>query len=149
MRTTRRVLTTAVVAIGVLLGIVVIREAFFSLTAYFVVVPGARLFSDGKPLAGWLHRGGKGQLLILTRNVAGKRESYWISVPGERKGWVSGCGEWSAPRFPLVPIFDVNPPCVVWAAAPVQATPLKRAPVFGPRFVEFTSDDGGRLKAVW
>jgi hypothetical protein len=47
--------------VAALLAIFFIREAFFSLTTCFVFVPGAKVFTDGKPTVGWLHTGGKAQ----------------------------------------------------------------------------------------
>ena len=140
----RGILIIAAIGIASLFALLVVREAFFSNAVYFVMVPGAKLSADGKPAVGWLHRGGKGQLLILTRSVSGKRESYWISRPGERGGWASGCGDWKAPKSPLFVIGDVNPPCLVVTTETPSETPPKRSPVFGPRSVEFYAGDGTR-----
>ncbi len=150
MRTRRKALTIAAAVVGLLLALVVVREAFFGYTVYFIIVPGAKLFTDGKPVAGWLHKGGKGQLLILTRNVAESRESYWISRPGDRGGSILSCGHWTAPRFPLVAIGDVNPPCLsFFFAESSKPNPPKRSAIFGKTSVEFTGDDGGRIKVAW
>lgn len=138
-----------------LVAFIVVREAFFGYTIYLVRVPAAKLFADGKPEKGWLHRGARGKTLILTRTVSGKRESYWIEYPGEKGGWVSSCGEWTAGKFPIIAIGDVNPPCFSIRADPgTEVVPQrrlrsKRAPLFGTQFVEFTADDGDRLRVIW
>ena len=139
----RKALKITGVVIGVLFALVVIREGFFSLTAYFVIVPGAKLYSDGTPIPGWLHKGGKGQLFILTRNGASKRESYWIDIRDGTFHGVRDCGEWAAPKLPLVAIGDVNPPCFSFPQMTIR--PL----IFGARFVEFTARDGRRVRASW
>jgi hypothetical protein len=135
--------------VGVLLALVVFREAFFGYTAYFVIVPGAKLYADGKAISGSLHKGDKGRAFILTRSGDGKPESYWIAMPSERNGWISSCGGWAAPRFPLVAIGDVNPPCFSFVNPNLAPKSLERKPTFGPRFVEFTADDGRRIKTSW
>jgi len=129
--------------------LLVLHEAVSGLTSYFVIVPGAKVLADGKVAEGWLHRGVKGQILILTRGVSGRRESYWIGLPGEKGAGVGSCGDWTAPKFPVLAIGDVNPPCLFVITEASKATILNRSAVFGPRFVEFTADDGTRLKAVW
>jgi hypothetical protein len=149
MRNGRKALTTIAIAIFVLFALVVIREAFFGYRAYFLIVPGAEVFTDGKPSVGWLHRAGKGQVLILTRSVSGLRESYWIRRPGEKAGGVSDCGDWTAPKSPLISIGDVNPPCLVLATGPPKENRQKRSPTFGLRVLEFTADNGERLKVAW
>jgi hypothetical protein len=149
MRIGRKLLTSASLALVVLLALMVIREAFFSLTAYFVIVPGATVFAGGQPTPGWVHRGGNGQNLIVTRPISGRRESYWVIMPGEKNGWVRGCGEWSASRFPVLAIGDTSLPCLDWGGGSTQSDPPQRDPVFGPRSVEFTSNDGTRLKIAW
>lgn len=50
--------------LGLLLGLILVRESFFAMTAYFVMVPGATVYCDGKPVTGWLHRGGEGRFLL-------------------------------------------------------------------------------------
>jgi len=148
MRRGRKVLAAAIV----LLALVIVREAFFSMTSYYVIVPGAKLFTDSKAAAGWLHRGGKGQSFIVTRIVSGRRESYFIQYPGEKGGWVSGCGNWTAPRFPLVATGDFNPPCLlvgIVGSDPPKTTPPERSPVFESRSVAFIADDGTGLKVLW
>ena len=150
MRSGRKALTLAAAVPGLLLGLLFVRESFFGLTAYFVMVPGAKVFCDGKPVTGWLHKGGKGKFLILTRTVGGKRESYWIRRPDDGGGSVQSCGDWTAPRFPLVAIGDVNPPCLPFAVpASTEPEPPERSPHFGERWVEFTGNDGGRIQATW
>src|SRR5712692_7914106 len=118
MRTGRKALSIAAITIGVLFTLLVVREAFFSYTVYLLIVPSARISTDGKPTSGWLHRGGRGRLLILTRNSSGNRESYWIELPNERGGFVSLCGGWTAPRFPLIPIGDWGPCLLVSVRRP-------------------------------
>src|SRR5579872_4499677 len=107
----RKVLQFTGLVISILLALVFVREAFFSLTSYFVIVPGASLYSDGKLTPGWLHKGGNGQFFILTRDTTSKRESYWVDVREGTFHGVRDCGQWAAPKFPLVAIGDVNPPC--------------------------------------
>lgn len=148
----RKALKITGLVVGTLLVLAVVREAFFSYTAYFIIVPGARLYADGKAISGWLHKGDKGRAFILTRGGSGKPESYWIAMPGERNGWISSCGGWAAPSFPLVAIGDVNPRCFSFVNSEdpnPTPKPLERKPLFGPRFVEFSADDGSRIKASW
>ncbi len=104
-----RTLKITALVIGALFLLGVVREAFFGYDSYFVIIPGAKLYADGKPASGWLHRGNGGHTFILTRSLSAKRESYWISLPGEKGGWVGSCPKWAASRFPLVAINDLFP----------------------------------------
>jgi hypothetical protein len=85
----RRALKTMALVAGVLFVLIVLRDAFFSNTSYFFMVPGARRSVDGKPAASWLHRGRRG--LILTLAHDGARESYLINFPTEKKAYVAHC----------------------------------------------------------
>jgi len=147
----RKTLSVTVLVFGVLLALVVIREAFFSYTSYFVIVPWAKLYVDGKSVSGWLHKGGRARSYILTRSVIDLRESYWITTPDVKGGRISSCGDWAAPRSPVIAIGDVNPPCLSFAIAEHQAPreSVERKATFGPKFVEFTADDGSRVRASW
>jgi hypothetical protein len=130
---------------------VIAREAFFSNTVFFAIVPTAKVYANGKPITGWLHKA-SGARYILTTDALGRRESYWISVANDKGAWISSCGGWSAPRFPLVAIGDVNPPCltIVLGEDRNPAVPrFRRDPAFRARSVEFTDDDGRRIRASW
>jgi hypothetical protein len=51
------------------------------------------------------------ETLFLTRRDKSKADSYMISIPQGRQGFVSNCNDWTAPKLPVFPIGDVNPPC--------------------------------------
>ena len=149
----RTALKITALVVGALFALVVIREAFFGYTAYFVIVPGARVYADGKPISGWLHRRKKGDRFIVTRSDSARHESFLFTLPNnERDGGVISCGQWAAPRFPLVAIGDVNPPCSGFDfggdSKPRPKTPERNFRV-GPRFLEFTADDGNRIRTSW
>jgi hypothetical protein len=152
MRSIRKTVTSVVLIVAALAAVLVVREAFFGYTAFFVLVPWAKISTDNKPTEGWLHKGRKWQCLFLTRIVSGRRESYWISRPGEKSGGVASCGHWVASRFPVIAIGDVNPPCVTIANDDLlerRPSTFKRMPAFGTKTIEFTADDGGRVKVSW
>jgi hypothetical protein len=148
----RRGLKTAAISILVLFGIVIIREIFSPYTAWYFVVPSARLTVDGRPEQGWLHRGSHAGNLFLTRRKGGNVESYLIMIPRDGQGSVSSCGNWAAPRLPAFPIGDVNPPCWTIHAAedptPKFTLPSRKL-ISGEHFVEFTADDGSRIRGSW
>jgi len=86
-------LKVTISVLGVLLSLAIVKEMFFSYTEYFVIVPRADLYSDGVPVSGWLHWGGKRRALIVTRNGRGKRDFYWIAIPDEEGGGIRSCGD--------------------------------------------------------
>jgi hypothetical protein len=148
----RSILKIAAILILVLFGIVVTHEIFSPYTAWYFVVPKTRLTVDGRPEQGRLHRGNHGETLFLTRREKGKEESYMIWIPRDRQGIVASCGHWTAPRFPVFPIGDVNPPCwtFFFSGGPTPKPTLPgRNLAAGIDFVEFTADDGRRLKISW
>ena len=108
-------LKIAAISVLVLVGVVIILEVFSPYTAWYFVVPKARLTVDGRREQGWLHRGNHRETLFLTRRSKGKAESYMIWIPHDRQGIAWSCGNWTAPRFPAFSIGDVNPgvPAVV------------------------------------
>jgi hypothetical protein len=145
-------LKIAAISILVLFGIVTIHEIFPPYTAWYFVVPSARLTVDGRPEPGWLHRGNRRETLFLTRRDKEKAEAYMIWIPHDGLGIVCNCGHWTAPRLPVFPVGDVNPPCWVFSAGggPTSKPTLPaRNLVAGTDFVEFTADDGSRVRASW
>jgi hypothetical protein len=145
-------LKIAVISVLVLVGVVITLGVFSPYTAWYFIVPNARLTVDGRREQGWLHRGNHRETLFLTRGDKGKAESYMIWVPHDRQAIVWRCGNWAAPRFPAFPIGDVNPPCWTFSATeaptPNPALPARKLAV-GADFVEFIADDGSRIKASW
>ena len=142
----------AAISILILLGILTTHEIFSPYTAWYFVVQNAQITVDGRPEQGFLHRGNHRQTLFLTRREKGKAESYMIWIPHDRQGSISNCGHWTAPRFPAFPIGDLNPPCWTFSAregpTPKPTLP-ERNLALGIGFVEFTADDGSRIKASW
>jgi hypothetical protein len=148
----RRSFKNAAFAILILMGILLGRMIFSPYTAWYFIVPNAQFTVDGKAEEGWLHRGKQSETLFLTRRAKGKTESYIISLPQNRQGFVWNCGNWTAPRFPFFPIGDVNPPCWTFyvgeGPAPKSTLPARKLAA-GSRFVEFTADDGSRIRGFW
>jgi hypothetical protein len=150
--TLRRALKIASLSVLIFLGVVIVCEVFSPYSTWYFVVPNARFTVDGRREKGWLHRGNHGATLFVTRRDRGKAESYMVSFPPQREGIVWSCGNWTAPRFPAFPIGDVNPPCWTFIASesrtPKPALPARNLKV-GTDFVEFTADDGSRIKESW
>jgi len=148
----RRSLKIAAIALSVFLVVVMTHAIFSTYTAWYFFVPSARLTIDGRQEQGWLHRGNHRETLFVTRRVDGKADSYMIWVPNGRKGIVWNCVSWTAPRFLVFPIGDVNPPCFAFSASASSAQkpslPARNLAV-GTDFVKFTADDGSRIKASW
>ena len=150
--TVRSGLRIAAIALLVLLVVVIGHEIFSPYTSRYFRVPNTWLTVDGRKEQGWLHRGNHRETLFLTRRDKGKAESYMIWAPHDRQGIVLSCRNWTAPRFPAFPIGDVNPPCWTFYAsdsAIPRSTLAPRNLVVGAGFVEFTADDGSRIKASW
>jgi hypothetical protein len=145
----RKPLKIVGLTMGVLL-VLMIARAYFGNTSYFFIVPGARLYADGEPVSGWLHRGAKRRSFILTRSDGSRTESFYIAMPNEKGAWILSCGDWAAPRFPLVALGDYSA-CLSEFGDRPDSTPKKpeRTPIFGSRSVEFTADNGSRLKISW
>jgi hypothetical protein len=142
----------AAISILVLFGILVARETSSPYTAWYFVIPTARFTVDGRPVQGWLHQGNHERNLFLTRRKMGNVESYLIVLPRDGQGSVSSCGNWTAPRLPAFPIGDLNPPCWTWQAAEdptPRPNPQPRKIASGEHFVEFTADDGSRIRGSW
>jgi len=127
---------------------------FFGHTDCFVIVPFAKVFANGKPVQGWLHRELKGRQLIVTRiNSAHLRESYMI-IFGEKGTHTSACADSLPSGSPMFMLGDVNHPCFQLKIVsddepePPPLPPWPR-PQTGPRFVEFSAHDGVRIRATW
>ena len=147
-----RVLKFAAVLMLVLIGLLVAEGIYSPYVFWYFIVPHAQLTVDGKPAQGWLHRSHHGDILFLTRHDTDKVETYRIWISHDGKAGASRCEDWTAPRFPAFSIGDVNPPCLKIEIADdsiPKPTPPKRDFVAREAFVEFTADDGSRLRVSW
>jgi len=131
-------------------------------TVWYFMMPAARLTLDGKLNAGYVHwgeGGSNGGAVMLTVLQRSQTATYriWLpnsqAVPSERNSVgrpsTQRCAGWTAPRFPLFSIGDVNPPCSYLFDDTPTPNPPERNIVAGPGFVEFTADDGKRVRAEW
>jgi hypothetical protein len=65
---------------------------------------------------------------------------------------VSSCGDWQAPRLPVFPIGDVNPPCSFLSNSldlPVADNAVLSTLTIRPGFVEFQTNQGKKVTASW
>ncbi len=146
------------IAVGcLLLALMAARVEFSGEYAWFFLVPGTKLLDDGKQISGWVHRGGNegNSAMIVTLAHGARRETYWVDLPTEKLGGVSRCDLWGSSRFPILVFGDVVPSCVFDAGGdqedglPHRSQPAKRDLAAGAKWVEFTADDGSRVRASW
>jgi hypothetical protein len=120
-------------------------------TSWHFLIPAPRLTVNGKPNSGYIHwfDGGPtvGNDVIVTVRHRWRGETYSVVRPAGHKPSVhgSGCIE---PRLPAVSQGDIRYQCLF--ASDDTATPEPpRNLLSGTNFVEFTDDDGKRVRAEW
>jgi len=111
-------------------------------TVWFFKISSPIITVDGKPTKGWLHKTHDGRVVFFTRNDTDRPETYDLVLTDNGNGSVLSCDTWTAPRLPVFPVGDVNPPCFFKGSAGEGLTR-------GPNSVAFTSIDGKRLEARW
>lgn len=111
-------------------------------TVWFFRLSNPIITVDGRQAKGWLHKTHDGRVMFFTRNDGDRPETYDLVFTDNGNGYVLSCGRWIAPRLPVFPVGDVNPPCFFEGKA---GWDLKRA----PNSVAFTAVDGKRLEARW
>jgi hypothetical protein len=137
------------VGVVALMGLVLTILAVFhstsnGYTTWYLMLPKAHLTLDGKPSGGYLHKTSDGKTIVLTRTDTERHESYWIILtkhPGVSMGRV-------APHLPLFAVGDVMFVGEASSIIPTHEPPERRLKT-GPKFVEFTADDGKRIRAEW
>jgi hypothetical protein len=85
---------------------------------WFLMVPSARIKTDGVTPHGSLYRELHGTSMILVLRKGKKSQAYWIALPGKRPGSVVRCGDWAPSRLPAFVIGKTNPPCSVSSGEP-------------------------------
>ena len=104
---------------------------------------------DGRKTTGYLHANTQKTLLLLSRTDHDRPETYAVSLDRGRS--ILDCGEWHPIRFLPMPVGDVNPPCSGVTAAPAQDRdpPVPATLVRAPRYVEFSTASGKKVKGEW
>ena len=124
-------------------------------TSWYALLPTARINLKGKPNSGYVHWADGGEFgynLVVTTKEPWSGTTYWIVVPVGHHPSMRRCGRWTAPRLPVFAIGDVNPPCLIFGEGDESLNAEeqdRRNLVVGSGFVEFTADDGKRVKVEW
>jgi hypothetical protein len=139
-----------------LVVVILLFAGLFLAKANFYIMPFARITADGQPISGYVHRKSHRwppTHLVVTRSEMGRRRSYLV---GTEQDWHGGpfawyCDDWSPPRWPAFWFPDVNPPCIRWYAADAPPPPAepKRNTMTETNAVEFTANDGKRIRVSW
>lgn len=99
---------------------------------------------------GYLHRNWSGRAWIVTRTDLQPRQSYLVSLYGSKH--VIDCGDWHAPRLPIYPFGDVNPPCLgLLTDSEIQRADLPHSSTLSvePNMIEFTTMSGKNVSVTW
>ena len=139
VKATITVTASAFLVLVVLPGIYSTAKGY---TVWFFQIPSPVLTVDGKQTKGWLHKARDGRVVFFIRNDADRPETYDLVFTNSGNAYVMSCGTWTAPRLPVFPVGEVNPPCFFKGSAGQNSTR-------GPNSVAFTAIDGKRLEARW
>jgi hypothetical protein len=90
---------------------------------WFLMVPSARIKTDGVPPHGSLYRDLHGTSMILVLRNGKKSQAYWIALPDKRPGSVILCDDWAPTRLPAFAVGKTNPPCLGSTAAAPDSPP--------------------------
>jgi hypothetical protein len=102
-----KIAATLSASVALLLGAALMNRK----VTWFLMVPSARIKTEGVPPHGSLYRELHGTAMILVLRNGKKSQAYWIGLPGKRAGWVAGCGEWTPSRLPVFGVANTKPPC--------------------------------------
>lgn len=111
-------------------------------TQWFFRVRHAAVMVNGMPSGGWLHRTHDGNGMFFTEHRSDRSVTYDLVFTDSGNSYVFSCGTWVAPRWPAIPVGDVNPPCFLMGSAGQKL-------IRGINFVSFTTLDGRKLQADW
>jgi hypothetical protein len=122
---------------------------------WLVLVSHSKLTANGSGIDGRILRGEGGRLLIVTLDAEKESGSYWvvlpIIIPVSKPGLVYLCN-WTPPRLPAFPVSGANPPCWIPIERGGDVSPgpsINRRLEVSADYVEFTADDGRRIRAIW
>lgn len=128
-----------------------IYSASHGYTSWYFLVPAVRLTVDGTPNCGYVHlssAGAFGKDVVVTRRRFGRVEAYSVMMPTGQNTSVRRSST-VASRIPVFAVGDVLPSATVTFDDGPRSAPPERHLKAGPTFVEFTADDGKRVRAEW
>jgi len=118
---------------------------------WYFMLPTAQVTIAGNHNSGYVHRADSGRYgsdLVVTIQHKWKAETYWVALPTGYKPSMKRCSDWTAPRFPVFSIGDVNQPCMSFFDETLRPQPPERNIFVGAGSVEFTADDGRRVRVM-
>src|SRR5205085_732068 len=119
-------------------------------TSWYFMIPAATLTVDGKHNSGYVHlanAGGQGRDIVVTLRQRWNSESYKVMVPTNEKPSISESS--TAPRLPIFAVGDViYQPLWTSEQKPHIDRPDRRL-LTGSNSVEFTANDGKRVRVNW
>lgn len=142
MKTLVRIAALFAVVFVILVASAIIYSTGKGYTAWFFRIPNTVVTVNGARTKGWLHSDSSGRAIFFTRADTVKPETYDLVFASGRNGQVLSCETWVAPRLPVFPVGDVNPPCFLEGSAGHDVTRGKRS-------VAFTTNEGVRIEAHW
>jgi hypothetical protein len=143
--------TAALIGAAILLG--TIASWCNRYTSWTFLLPVPRITVDGSPTSGYVHLGQTSRDPIASLWVTVRRhrasETYQVWLPAQRRDKANVWRACTEPWFPIVAHGDVIPHGCMFA--PFEQTDVERPRnlAFGHKSVEFSADDGVRVRAEW
>ncbi len=102
--------------------------------------------------SGYLHEDWSHSSVLITRTDLKPHQSYLVHLSTTKS--LAYCGDWHAPRMPLFPIGDLNPPCLGFDRDDDAKTqrgdfPISSTLLVKDRLVEFSTMQGRKVTASW
>jgi hypothetical protein len=142
LKTSVKAITLIAICFFVFAAVALAYSTAKGYTAWFFRVWHPVIRVDGICSDGWLHKTRNGKVIFFTEHSSRRSVTYELVLTDSGNGHVLNCGAWVAPRWPTIPIGDVNTPCAFEGYAGQDLTG-------GPNSVSFSTLDGRRLEAHW
>lgn len=142
LKTAVKTITLIAISFSLLAAMALAYSTAKGYTSWFFRVRHPVIMINGVRSEGWLHRTRDGNAIFFTEHNSVRSVTYDLAFDDSGNGDVFNCGTWVAPRWPTIPIGDLNPPCFFLGYAGQDLTR-------GPNSVSFSTLDGRRLEAHW
>ena len=142
LKTSVKAITLIAICFFVLAAMALAYSTATGYTSWFFRVRHPVITVNGIRSEGWLHRTRNGNVIFFTEHSPSRAVTYELVFADSGNGHVFSCGAWVAPRWPTIPMGDLNPPCFFLGYAGQHLTR-------GSNSVSFSTLDGRRLEAHW